>query len=757
MKTLLLLACFLLATSLLEVAAKKHHDDKCEKRGSLSPLKKGEYDFIIVGGGTAGAIVAARLSSQFNVLLLESGDRLYDDATLSAKLLSDVLVGHDTAPLFDKLNPLIKGIASFKADGAIVDEAGNKIGTVDQGIPGFMPHIQGTPFMAFYMSMSEAAHYYPTVPQIFSQKREIDYPRGNALGGSSAANTMVYFRGSERDFNEWGRDLGLQGWDFKSVLPYFKKFENNQDVKDPSVHGFGGPINITISKYHFASPATDEYTKAALKLGYPKIEDASNPKTVYGASDSWQSFVGADGRRSDSSAYIRLLDAQGKVCWNKLLAECFPSQTLHIWTKKYVTKVLVNQDKRAYGVQYVDEALKYEFDKTEHTKKGLKDSEGAKHHSPFNKWDRLDVQKHNERMGAPVAKELAFDWERVDSQYIPGNKPDYTDILKTVTAKYEVILSAGAVASAQIMLLSGIGPRDHLYERSIDVVADLPVGRRMQDHQEVIVTYKFPESTKPAFDMISETLKGFPELRTHLSGKRSFYSSNGVPAGLEGSSKGPSGAIPKWHLHHITMGSFENFDWNIASYPETITPPYRIPRSVFELYRWKGLTLHSHNCELSQNHAYGRLELRSSDPFQPPFLDPRYGSSDEDNAEMVHCIQTVRELMKVSDPQWVGEELEPSRSAKTTEQLLQFVRNNVWGHHISGSTPMGNCTTWYAVTDEQARVYKVDGLRVADISLVPTLPHGNPAGVVMMMGEKIADMILNTWEHELHNQRRSEL
>jgi len=95
----------------------------------------------------------------------------------------------------------------------------------------------------------------------------------------------------------------------------------------------------------------------------------------------------------------------------------------------------------------------------------------------------------------------------------------------------------------------------------------------------------------------------------------------------------------------------------------------------------------------------------------------------------------------VSDPKYVGEELEPSASAKTTEQLTQFVRNNIWGHHISGSAPMGNCSTWYSVADERARVYKVQGLRIADLSLFPTIPHGNPAGVAMMIGEKVAYMI----------------
>lgn len=90
------------------------------------------------------------------------------------------------------------------------------------------------------------------------------------------------------------------------------------------------------------------------------------------------------------------------------------------------------------------------------------------------------------------------------------------------------------------------------------------------------------------------------------------------------------------------------------------------------------------------------MELRNNDPFQrmtcnllliniithfiaAPFLDPRYGSSDEDNAEMVDCLLAVREIMSKTDPKFAGEELEPSKSAKTKEQLTQFVRNAVWG------------------------------------------------------------------------------
>jgi len=712
----------------------------CEHRTAPTPNEGGDYDFIVAGGGTGGAIVAARLSENFHVLLLESGERLFDDAKLSAKYLMPVMLGTDISSVVNTLSPFIKAFGSLTSSGDIYDDKGKKIGSLTEGIPGFMPHIQATPFLAVYMTMTEATHYYPTVPQIYSQKREIDYPRGNVLGGSSAANTMVYYKGSSRDYDQWRDEFGLKGWGYRDILPYLRKFENSQDVSDTKVHGHGGPINITIVKNHFPSPASDAWTEAALKLGWPKIEDASNPETQYGASDSWQSFVGADGKRSDTTEYIKMMERRGKVCWDKPRSECLPSQTLHIWTSKFVTKVLIDENKRAYGVQYIEDPKK-ERARSPHPSKSFDTNEGVKHHKPYNKWDRLEVQAKEPKLGAPVDKSLAFDYSRTSDQYIPETISEAVLKAKTVTAKYEVILSTGAVTTGQLLMLSGIGPVNHLHERGIPVVYDLPVGQRMQDHQEAFIQYKYPSDFKPAFDFVTEAMHGFPTIRAHLRGERTFFSANGVPAGLEGSSDGPNGKIPKWHLHHITMGAFENFDYNLAVYPESVTTPYRLPRGLVELFRWKGLYMHQHNCELSQNHAYGRLELRNRDPLQPPFLDPRYGSSDEDNAEIVNCIQTVREIMKHTDPKYVGEELGPSAEAVTKEQLTQFVRNSVWGHHISGSAPMGNCTTDFAVTDERARIYGVDGLRVCDISLLPTIPHGNPAGVVMMMAEKIADMI----------------
>lgn len=182
------------------------------------------------------------------------------------------------------------------------------------------------------------------------------------------------------------------------------------------------------------------------------------------------------------------------MCWNKPHSECQSSQTLSIWTETRVTKVIFNKT-RAIGVEYAQNVQS--LDRTEHPLFSKSTNEGVKHHIPYNKWDKT-IQLTAERLGAPVSPSLAFDYSRPYSQYIPLKKTKYTP--KKVTACREVILATGAVGTAQILMLSGIGPKEHLKARSVPVIADLNVGRRVQDHQELFIVWKvqfiFPYSIK---------------------------------------------------------------------------------------------------------------------------------------------------------------------------------------------------------------------------------------------------------------------
>jgi len=246
-------------------------------------------------------------------------------------------------------------------------------------------HFAETPFMSPYMSMTNDSYYYVTIPQVYANKREINYPRGNLLGGSSATNTMIPFRGHPEDFDKWA-SLGLEGWSYKDILPFYKKVETNHDFgHETDYHGNDGPIHITNVSSHFKFPVFDAILDTALKMGYPKVEDFMNPKTIYGAG-YWQQFVNDKGRRTSSYEYIRRAIQQGRVCIDGVIAEisnqdetlkmpatyknknkCTDKQNLHIQTAKFATKIIFDEfsgdasenlekdsgkKRRAIGVEY---------------------------------------------------------------------------------------------------------------------------------------------------------------------------------------------------------------------------------------------------------------------------------------------------------------------------------------------------------------------------------------------------------------------
>jgi choline dehydrogenase-like flavoprotein len=403
------------------------------------------------------------------------------------------------------------------------------------------------------------------------------------------------------------------------------------------------------------------------------------------------------------------------------------------------------------GVEFVD-AKKFQYKaRTEHPDFPLSANEGLKHQYPYSKWNPSNREKTG-TLGCPVDQKLATDYNNDKGQFVPEDETDFTGHTQTVRARFEVIVSAGAIGTAQILMLSGIGPRSHLEELSIPVIHDLPVGQRLQDHQEALIFYEFPPEFKHPWNFTEDAINGFPGVGGWINGGRSFLASNHVPGGVEGSIHGPHdpNKIPHWHLHHAMFGIVENVDWHMALDERSLKVPHRLPRSTAEFFTWTGLAYHSHLCETSGNKAHGRIELRSRDPLENPLVDPHFGTSDEDNAAIVHCLQETRRIMDVSDRKFVGKEVGPCAEARTDRQLTACIRNLIWAHHIASSAPMGTCNTPHAVTDNKARVYGVDGLRVADISLFPEMPHANPTGIVMMMGEKIADDIKNDYRKHLH-------
>lgn len=174
-----------------------------------------QYDYIIIGAGSAGCVLANRLTA---------------DGTKKVLLL----------------------------------EAGGKDNKQDVKIPAAFPKL-------FKTEVDYGLH---TVTMSGMNNREMYLPRGKMLGGCSSINAMIYIRGNKQDYDEWSA-LGNKGWSYDEVLPYFKKMEN-QEVINSQFHGKGGPLNVTNRNY--TNPLSDVFVKAGLELGYSKNEDFNGAK-----------------------------------------------------------------------------------------------------------------------------------------------------------------------------------------------------------------------------------------------------------------------------------------------------------------------------------------------------------------------------------------------------------------------------------------------------------------------------------------------
>ncbi|WP_421014927.1 GMC family oxidoreductase [Glutamicibacter creatinolyticus] len=269
----------------------------------------------------------------------------------------------------------------------------------------------------------------------------------------------------------------------------------------------------------------------------------------------------------------------------------------------------------------------------------------------------------------------------------------------TLNARREVIVSAGAIDSPKLLMLSGIGPAEHLSQVGVQVVVDAPgVGEHLQDHPEGVIQW---EAKKPMVEtstqwweigIFAATEEGLdrPDLMMHY------------------------GSVP-FDMHTLRQG-----------YPSTENGFCLTPNVTHAKSR-------------------GTVRLRSRDFRDKPMVDPRYFTDPEghDRKVMTYGIRKAREIVAQSPmAEWAGQELYPGQDVQSDEEIFDYLRrthNTVY--HPAGTVRMGADDDVLSPLDAQLRVKGVKGLRVADASVMPELVTVNPNITVMMIGERCAEMI----------------
>lgn len=280
----------------------------------------------------------------------------------------------------------------------------------------------------------------------------------------------------------------------------------------------------------------------------------------------------------------------------------------------------------------------------------------------------------------------------------------------------EVILSGGAINSPQLLMLSGIGPADHLGKFGIAVHADLAgVGGNLQDHLDISIQYS---CTQPITLYRSDApLKAMITALKYFAFKRGQGISNHLSAGAFLKSRDGLEA-PDLQLHFIPALLFDHA---------------RVPAEEH------GMMVHL--C-LLRPESQGTIRLKSANPLDHPAIDPKYGEVKSDIDAMVHGIKLTRDIFQAApfDP-YRGREIWPGPGATDNAGLESFIRQKSETiYHPVGTCKMGSDNL--AVVDAELKVHGIEGLRVVDASIMPTLIGGNTNAPTIMIAEKASDMIL---------------
>jgi choline dehydrogenase len=311
--------------------------------------------------------------------------------------------------------------------------------------------------------------------------------------------------------------------------------------------------------------------------------------------------------------------------------------------------------------------------------------------------------------GGLTTRVLVEDGRAIGVEYRRGGR------VHTAHATREVVLSGGAVNSPQLLMLSGIGPAEHLREVGVDVVHDLPgVGQGLQDHPLVPVVWHV-RSGRSLFR--AESPSGYAKW---FGARRGPLTSNLAEAGLFTRSSEDL-AEPDLQMHFLPVKFWKQaeVDPDVDAFTAAVV--------------------------LVHVHSRGSVKLRSADPTWSPVIDAGYLTDERDLDALVAGVEKAREIAAAGPLAAVlADEWSPGEEVQGREGLRETVQNTLESlYHPVGSCRMGAADgSDGSVVDPQLRVHGIAGLRVVDASVMPTLVRGNTNAPTIMLAERAADLIL---------------
>ena len=290
--------------------------------------------------------------------------------------------------------------------------------------------------------------------------------------------------------------------------------------------------------------------------------------------------------------------------------------------------------------------------------------------------------------------------------------------MQRVTANREIILSAGAIQSPRLLMLSGVGDRQHLQQAGVEAVHHLPgVGQNLQDHLDVILVQacRLPVSYGITWRNV---LRGGIDLYRYLAAGRGMFTTNGAE-GCAVASSMPEEALPDLQFHFS---------------------PGKLRKHALDLPFLCGDGYSLHVCNLRPK-SRGEIRLSGPDPLSPPVIHANYLTHPEDLQHMVRGVKLARRILAApAFARYRGDEIVPGSAVSSDEDICQFIRDSAETiYHPVSTCKMGSDPQ--AVVDARLCVHGVDSLRVVDASIMPTLVGGNTNAPTVMIAEKVADLI----------------